>query len=58
MPKLTKHSRNIPVDPTARCVAARLYYQEKINLIEKIAKEMDEVLYPYMWKKHVLRLLS
>ena len=55
MPKLTKPSRNIPVDPTARRVAAGLYYQEKINLIEKIAKETDEVLYPHMWKRHVLR---
>lgn len=58
MPKLTKPSRNIHVDPTARRVAARLYYQEKINLIEKIAKETDEVLYLYMWKRHVLRSLS
>lgn len=43
-------SRNLPGDPTARRVAARLYYQEKINLIEKIAKETDEVLYPYILK--------
>ena len=43
-------SRSLPGDPTARRVAARLYYQEKINLIEKIAKETDEVLYPYILK--------
>jgi len=43
-------SRNLPGDPTARRAAARLYYLEKINLIEKIAKETDEVLYPYILK--------
>ncbi len=43
-------SRNLPGDPTARRVAARLYYQERINLIEKVAKETDEVLYPYIPK--------
>lgn len=43
-------SRNLPGDPTARRVAARLYYQERINLIEKVAKETDEVLYPYILK--------
>lgn len=43
-------SRNLQGDPTARRVAARLYYQERINLIEKVAKETDEVLYPYILK--------
>lgn len=43
-------SRNLPGDPTAKRVAARLYYQERINLIEKVAKETDEVLYPYILK--------
>lgn len=43
-------STNIPGDPTAKYVIKKAYYQERINLIEKIAKEADEFLHTYILK--------
>lgn len=53
-PSLSKIERfpsgNIHDDPTAKCAVAKLYYSERIELIEKIAMETDEFLYPYILK--------
>lgn len=43
-------SSNIPGDPTGNCATKKLYYLERINLVEKIAKEADENLYTYILK--------
>ncbi len=43
-------SSNIPGDPTARHAIKKSYYQERIDLIEKVAKEADEFLYRYILK--------
>ena len=43
-------SSNIPGDPTGRIAVKRACYSEKINLIERIAKEADELLYKYILK--------
>lgn len=41
-------SSNIPGDPTGKHAMRRAYYSERINLIEKIAKEADEFLHKYI----------
>ena len=41
---------NTPSDLTAKYAIKRSYYGEKIKLIERIAKESDEYLYPYILK--------
>lgn len=46
----TNTTNNIPNDPTAKCVIAKSYYSERINLIEKIAMETDKDLYYYILK--------
>lgn len=43
-------SSNIPGDPTSRSAMKRAYYSERINLIERIAKETDRYLYKYLLK--------
>lgn len=43
-------SSNLPGDPTGRQVVMKLDYTDKINLIEKIAKEADGYLYKYILK--------
>ena len=43
-------SGNLPGDPTGRQVALKLDYTDKIDLIEKIAKEADGYLYKYILK--------
>lgn len=49
--KLEKESgTNIPSDITAKYATKRLYYSERINMIEKAAMEADEDLYPYILK--------
>lgn len=37
-----------PGDPTARFAMRRVYYAERIDLIEKIARETDRYLYEYI----------
>ena len=37
-------------DPTSRSALKKMYYSERINLIERIAKEADEFLYDYILK--------
>jgi hypothetical protein len=37
-------------DPVANWAVKRAYYKEKIDLIEKIAKETDYILYKYILK--------
>jgi hypothetical protein len=44
-PSGNKHS-----DPTSKRAAARLYYLERIELIEKTAMEADRFLYKYILK--------
>lgn len=41
-------SSNIPGDPTGTFVVKKEYYSERINLIEKAAKESDAFLYKYI----------
>lgn len=41
---------NRPSDATCKRAMIRAHYAEKIDLIEKVAKEADEVLYPYILK--------
>lgn len=43
-------SSNLPGDPTARAAIKRMYYEERIKLIEKIAMEADKYLYEYILK--------
>ena len=41
---------NVPGDPTAKRAMMKLYYSERIKLIEKTAIETDPYLYPYIIK--------
>ena len=43
-------SSNIPSDLTAKYAIRKAYYGERINLIERIAREADDFLYPYILK--------
>ena len=43
-------SSNIPSDLTAKYAMKKIYYGKRIKLIEKIAKETDDFLYPYILK--------
>ena len=38
----------MPGDPTMEYAMRRVYYAERIDLIEKIAKEADKYLYEYI----------
>ena len=40
----------LPGDPTAKRAVMKAYYSEKIDLIEKAAKEADRYLYEYIIK--------
>jgi hypothetical protein len=44
------HRSNTPSDPTGERAMIRLYYREKMKLIEKAAKEADDYLYEYIIK--------
>ena len=41
---------NLPGDPTAKRVMMKEIYAEKMNLIEKIARETDQYLHEYILK--------
>lgn len=41
---------NLPGDPTAKRAMMKALYSEKIDLIEKVAKEADKYLYDYILK--------
>lgn len=41
-------SGNLPGDPTGRQAAMKMYYSDKIDLIEKVAKKADGYLYKYI----------
>lgn len=41
---------NVPGDPTAKRALIKLYYSERIKLIEKTAIETDPHLYSYILK--------
>lgn len=43
-------SSNNPGNPTERIAIKRAYYQERIDLIEKVAMEADRYLYKYILK--------
>lgn len=43
-------STNIPGDPTAVSATMKLYYAERIDLIERTAKDADKELYSYILK--------
>lgn len=53
-PNLSKfeqlYSGSIPVDSVANWAVKRAYYSERIELVEKAAKEADYVLYKYILK--------
>lgn len=42
--------RNMPSDPTAKAAIAKLYYSDKIDLVERVAKEADPELSSYILK--------
>lgn len=49
--KLEKnHSSNIPGNPTEKCAIKKVYYSERIKLIEDTAKKTDEYLWRYILK--------
>ena len=37
-------------DPVSKCVEARLFYRERMNIVEEVAKETSEDLYGYILK--------
>lgn len=37
-------------DPTAKCAEARIFYTDRIMMVDKIAKEADPQLYEYILK--------
>ena len=41
---------NLPGDPTSKRALMKTYYADRINLIERTAKEADEYLYKYIIK--------
>ena len=41
---------NLPGDPTAKRALMKAYYAEKINLIERAARETDKYLFEYILK--------
>lgn len=41
-------SSNMPSDPTGTCATMRVHYGERIELIERIAREADPYLYKYI----------
>ena len=41
---------NLPGDPTAKRAVMKAHYSERINLIERIAREADRYLYEYILK--------
>ena len=41
---------NTPSDITAKYAMQKIFYRDRINLIEKVAKEADEYLYEYILK--------
>ena len=43
-------SNNGPGDPTARLALLKTYYDDKIKMIERVAKEADEYLHEYIVK--------
>lgn len=43
-------SSGFPGDPTAKCAMAKVYYSERISMLEKIAVETDKVLCNYILK--------
>lgn len=43
-------STNIPGDPTGRNATAKVYYMERIKLIEETAKNADKELHTYILK--------
>lgn len=43
-------SSSVPGDPTAKCAIKRIYYLERISLIEKTAKDAGEELQDYILK--------
>ena len=43
-------SSGFPGDPTAKCAMAKVYYSERINMLEKVALETDKVLCNYILK--------
>lgn len=46
----TMRSSNINSDPTSKCAARRVFYAERIKLVEEIAMEADEYLWKYILK--------
>ena len=46
----TGRSTSKPSDPTSNIAITKMYYSEKIELIERIAKETDKYLYEYILK--------
>lgn len=41
---------NLISNPTEKCAEARLFYSDRMQMVEKIAKETDDVLSNYILK--------
>lgn len=46
----SNHSTNTPSDLTAKYAMKKVFYSERIELIENVAKQADDFLYPYLLK--------
>lgn len=42
------HKTGTCSDPTANCALARLFYSDRIKMVERVAMATDESLYPYI----------
>lgn len=47
---LLNFKTNVKSDPTAKCAESRIFYSQRISMIEKAAKETDESLAYYIIK--------
>lgn len=45
-----RSSTNIPGDPTGKRAIIRTYYSDRIDLVERTARQADPYLYPYILK--------
>lgn len=43
-------SNGSPGDPTAKCAIQKIFYEDRIRMIEDAAKRADDQLYPYILK--------
>lgn len=42
------HKTGVCSDPTSNCAIARMFYSDRIKMVERVAMATDESLYPYI----------